>query len=532
MFAIVLGASLTFGYAPWSLWFITPIILATFLSLLKQSQVSGQQLGFCFGVGWFGAGISWVHVSIEQFGGLPLVGSLALMALLCAYLALYPALAFGVIKRFIAWPTWWYALPVVWFVAEWLRGWVLTGFPWLSLGYTQTHGWLSVWAPIIGETGLSMLLMLVAVCLAQIIHATSTQAKALCTGVLIVVGCASALLQSVSWFQAADKAHDIVMVQGNIKQELRWVPEQDVPTMRKYLDLTEPHWNADIIIWPEAAIPRIEPLAHDYLTDLDERALATETGLITGIVNYNFENQQAYNSLITLGKTLPKQGQADTKQGNSLTSDSEPELRQADSGRRGQYFYQHNNRYEKHHLLPIGEFIPFERWIRALAPIFDLPMSSFSRGQYQQTNLLANGARFVPAICFEIAFPQQIRANLQQSSDFIITVSNDAWFGNSHGPHQHLEIAQMRAKELGIPVLRATNNGITAFINSDGSIASQAPQFEEATLAHKVISNQQITPYRYFGEFPHWLLVVLVMVSLLNQQIRARKTQQLIRPHS
>ena len=145
-------------------------------------------------------------------------------------------------------------------------------------------------------------------------------------------------------------------------------------------------------------------------------------------------------------------------------------------------------------------------------------MSSFSRGDYQQANLQVNGARLVPAICFEIAFPKQIRANLQPHSNFIITVSNDAWFGHSHGPHQHLEIAQMRAIELGIPVLRATNNGITAFISIDGSITAQAPQFKEATLEQTVYTYKGNTPYRYLGEYPHWLLVLIVSLLLTKQR--------------
>ena len=541
LFALLLGVSLTLGYAPWSLWYAVPFVLAAFLVLLNTSKRPGHQLGFCFGFGWFGAGISWVHVSIEQFGGLPLVGSLSLMGLLCAYLAIYPTLAFALLKRYVIWQRWWYALPVIWFVTEWLRSWVLTGFPWLSLGYTQTQGLLASWAPLIGETGLSMLLMLSAALLAHFAQQQKPRLR-LCL-VVASLAVSSLFVQQIAWVHPTNTHYRIAMVQGNIKQDLRWAPEQDAPTMRKYLELSEPHWNADIIIWPEAAIPRIEPLSQHFLKGVDEQAIATRTGFITGIVNYNFESQHAYNSLIALGVDDPATmrptnppnppisllenawSQADsalptTGLTNNIEIPQPPTLRPSKS--RGHYEYQHSNRYSKHHLLPIGEFIPLENWIRGLAPIFDLPMSSFSRGDYQQTNLQVNGARFVPAICFEIAFPNQIRANLQPHSNFIITVSNDAWFGHSHGPHQHLEIAQMRAKELGIPVLRATNNGISAFINSDGSITAQAPQFEEATIEQTVYTYKGNTPYRYLGEFPHWLLVLMVGL-LLTKQYRSSR---------
>ena len=418
--SLILGASLTLAYAPYAHWYIVPFVLAAFLTQLAKTPHSAFKTSWFFGLGWFGAGISWVHVSIANFGGLPLLGSLGLMVLLCGYLALFPAIAFSTLKKHAKPYQWWWLLPAIWFAVEWLRGWFLTGFPWLSLGYSQTSGPIVNFAPVIGETGISALLVGFSAFLFYQIKQKQIQ-NAL-VGISLIFGL-SVLAGQIQWTQDTKRQFDITMVQGNIEQELRWVPEQDIPTMQKYLELTEPYWNSDIVIWPEAAVPRIEPLAVQYLSNLDKQAFATKTGLITGIVNYNFETRDAFNSLISLGATNGEPDEDDT----------------------GSYRYFHNNRYSKHHLLPIGEFIPLENWLRGLAPIFDLPMSSFSRGDYRQSNLETNGAYMAPAICFEIAFPRQIRANLNSKTDFIITVSNDAWFGNSHGPHQHLEIAQMRA---------------------------------------------------------------------------------------
>lgn len=494
--SILLGASLTLGYAPYSVWYAVPFVLAIQFSLLKHTQHSAAKLGWLFGMGWFGAGISWVHVSIEKFGGLPLAGSLGLMLLLCSYLSIYPALAFHCVKKYSKPAHWFWSLPAIWFITEWLRGWFLTGFPWLSLGYTQTSSPIGAWAPLIGETGISFLLVGFAAALSQFIQKRQYQLAFVSSS--LVYGL-SILIAQTTWFQKSAESFNITMVQGNIEQELRWVPEQDIPTMNKYLDLTQPHWQADIVIWPEAAIPRLEPLAKTYLDSVDQLALDTGTGLITGIVNYNFESREAHNTLITLG------------QSNSAARPDD-----------GAYYYGHPNRYEKYHLLPIGEFIPFEDFLRGVAPIFDLPMSSFSRGDYVQTNLEANGAHFAPAICFEIAFPNQIRANLNHNTDFIITVSNDAWFGNSHGPHQHLEIAQMRALEFGMPVLRATNNGITAFINAQGEMESQAPQFQDATLTHRISPSEGKTPYRLLGDFPLWLITFIALVALFRSHKKQR----------
>ncbi|XOV77777.1 MAG: apolipoprotein N-acyltransferase [Aestuariibacter sp.] len=508
--ALLCGAILTLSFAPFSHWWITPLSLTCLFFIYLQKQPNGFWYGLSFGLGWFGAGISWVHVSIADFGGLPLAGSLALMLLLSAYLALFPALFFILLSKYQRrFPLLLTAMPL-WWILEWLRSWFLTGFPWLSLGYSQIGGPFSGFAPIIGESGISVLLVISSLWLAQHLchkhkpeNLTASIAKTVIPTVFLF--CLGYLLTFVDWVSKDNNAPTITMVQGNIKQELRWIPEQDKPTMEKYLQLTEPHWDSDFIIWPEAAIPKLEPLAQDYLYRLDKRARAANTALVTGIVNYNFETAQAFNNLIVVG--------------NEQQREESDKATEASEG----YRYLHANRYAKHHLLPIGEFIPLESWLRGLAPIFDLPMSSFSRGDYRQTNLNVNGWQLAPAICFEIAFPRQIRANIHSTTDFIITVSNDAWFGRSHGPAQHLEIAQMRALEMGLPIIRATNNGITAFINHRGAIVKAAPQFEDAVIRHSLTTTSGMTPYRYWGDALLWLFTAICVSLALWQARNYRK---------
>ena len=405
------------------------------------------------------------------------------MLLLCAYLALFPALLFKIIAHFFTPYLWPLALPAGWLIMEWLRAHLLTGFPWLSIGYSQTNSLLSAWYPIIGEIGLSTLIVLVSI--------------SLCIGIqqnkwvqafipLIVLGITTTAIKNVTWTSPTGVLKSVALVQGNIPQSMRFDPQKDQMAMEKYLALTNPVWSKDIVIWPEAAVPKLESLVQPYLIDLDTQATRTNTGLITGVINYDLNTNIAYNSLIALG--------IDNKV-NSQT-----------------YQMNHSKRFSKHHLLPIGEFVPFEDILRPLAPIFDLPMSSFSRGDYVQDNLVAGNTYFTPAICFEIAFPKQISANLTEKSQVILTVSNDAWFGDSHGPHQHLQIAQVRAKEFGLPVLRATNNGVTAIINHLGEIQSQLPQFEALVLEDKLVLVEGQTFYRKKGDAPIWLLM---MTSLL-----------------
>jgi apolipoprotein N-acyltransferase len=487
--AALSGALMVFAYAPFEIWIVAPIAMSVLFRQWYLHPDKAFKLGWLFGAGWFGTGISWVHVSIADFGGIPLLASIAMMALLCGYLALFPALALKLTTRFTQSSWWPLSLPLVWFITENIRSWLLTGFPWLSVGYTQLHGPLTGWLPIIGETGVSSLLVLLSACIG--IWSVHKRWKPMSL-VAITLFTSSFVLHTISWVDN-EKSFTVSMVQGNIAQSIRWVPEQDRPTMDKYRKLTEPLWQSDIVIWPEAAIPKLEPLSQAFLFELDDTAAQTNTGLVTGIINYDFDRSEAFNNVIAVGKKKPED-------------------------QTGHYRYFHSNRYSKNHLLPIGEVVPFEDWLRPLAPIFDLPMSSFTRGDYVQSNLLVNGANILPAICFEIAFPRLVRANISANTDMVLTVSNDAWFGNSHGPAQHLQIAQMRALEFGLPVIRSTNTGITAFVDAQGHITSMLPQFETGTLTDTVHVGSGITPYRRFGDWPFWIITIVGLGAIYSKR--------------
>ncbi len=481
------GATLTFAFAPFGAWPVTLLALAVAVRQLKRTENKGFLTGWLFGIGWFGVGISWVHVSIADFGGLPLIGSIAMMALLCGYLSLYPALAFYLTKRFFGASLWPLALPFMWVLSEWLRSWMLSGFPWLSLGYSQIDSPMSGWFPVIGETGVTALI----VSLSTLLAVAGSKRHLLMAGLAITVTYVSGWVATGYSWVTPTRTVSMAMVQGNIAQSLRWQPEQDLPTMLKYRTLTEPLWDSDVVIWPEAAVPKLEPLAQDYLAAMDTRAAETDSALITGIVNFNWESEDAWNSMVVLGKKQP-------------------------DSRSGHYRYFHHNRYAKHHLLPVGEFVPFEDLLRGLAPIFDLPMSSFARGDFQQTNIIANGVSMAPALCFEIAFPRQVRANVHDDTDAIITLSNDAWFGKSHGPAQHMQIARVRALEFGRPVIRSTNNGISGFIDHRGDLVAQLPQFEAGSLTAPVLTTTGKTPYNRFGDTLVWSLTLLMLLLALR----------------
>ena len=492
LLAILCGVSMTLTYAPFEHGLFVFFILPIWFYLILRTQAPGK-IGFAFGLGWFGAGISWVHVSIADYGGIPLLFSMALMGLLCSYLALFPA----VFARLLAWvnkssqqqliPTL-CAAPILWYIIEWLRGILFTGFPWLSLGYSQING--SAHAthliPIFGELGTSAWMVFVCMCLTPATnryvwrHRIEPKSNGLfALGLFLAV-----FMKYTNWqweIEDPQQTVKLALVQGNIPQSLRWVPEEDANTMNQYFKMTQGLWTShDVIIWPEAAIPQLEPLADDYLLALREQSIATQTPLITGILNYRVQTNEAFNNVIVIDE---------------------------------QYAYEHPNRYAKHHLLPIGEFVPFESLLRGLAPIFDLPMSSFTRGEYLQPNLQAGPLSLTTALCYEILFARQVRDNLTPETNAILTLSNDAWFGASHGPHQHMQIAQIRALELGLPVIRATNNGVTGVIDHFGHIQAQLEQFSTTHMSYALPLKKRRTPYFYFGESINmiWLGIMLLI---------------------
>ena len=488
LLSFIAGLILVFAYAPFSYWQINILVPALWLILINNKPVKeATKLGFFFGLGWFGAGISWVHVSIATFGGIPLIFSLLLMLLLCSYLALYPMLACYLAaklnndKRFSAW----LFIPI-WLFTEYLRSVVLTGFPWLSLGYSQIDSPLSVFAPVIGETGITLIMLMFAVTLMHLLINKKMFAHLTILSVLMIT---TWVLSTASWLTLTGKTVKVALIQGNIKQSMRWQPEQEWPTMLKYLDLTRANYNADLIVWPESAIPKLEPLAQEFLDLANSSAALNNAAIITGIQNYNINTKRYYNGLIVLGK------------------------KDRDS-HAGQYVYNTHNRYYKHHLLPIGEFVPFGDLLRPIAPFFNLPMSSFSRGAYVQPNIIANGLHILPLICFEIVFSNQLKANFHDDTDVLLTVSNDAWFGDSHGPHQHLEITRMRALEFGRPMLRSTNNGVTAAIDYQGKVIKQIPQFKEGVLKTELALVKGRTPYSHWGNWLSYLLALIIFTAV------------------
>lgn len=452
--AAALGAAGVLCFEPFGLFWLAPLVWLGLFQLLRAAGNLRQAAlsGLAFGLGFFLCGVSWVYVSLSVFGGMPwwLAGIAAF--LFCSVMALFPMLAGAAFKRWQPGAWWRQALyfAVLIAAADWLRSWVLTGFPWLAVGYSQTPpSPLSGFAPLLGVHGLSLLVALAGALLARWRLGLAFLA--------ILVGSGFALRQ-VAWTTPDGAPISVALVQGNIPQDIKFEPQAFIHTLNLYYDLVRKN-SAQLTILPETALPAfVDQLPEDYLLALRNTAEMHGGDLITGTLTGDFEHY--WNSAISLGKS-PQQT------------------------------------YSKTHLVPFGEIIPpgFE-WFLDLAHI---PLSAFTRGPATQAPLAVAGRRVAINICYEDVFGDEIIRALPQAG-ILANLSNTAWFGDSLAQPQHLQISRMRAAETGRPMLRATNTGMTAIIAADGTLQAALPPFTTGVLRGEVSAYQGMTPYGRWGD--------------------------------
>jgi len=474
--ALLTGAPLPLAFAPFGYFALAPGCVALLFYLWRDARpLDAFWIGLAFGLASFLGGTYWTYISVNGFGGAPILLSLAATLGLVAVLALFVASAgwLAAQLRCNDGPrAWLLVLPAAWVLTEWARGWMFTGFGWLSLGYSQTDSWLMAYAPVFGLHGVSFAVAVTAgAALALVVGTRAERLAAFVT--LAVVWSAAWMLRAQDWTSSNGRSVSVALVQGSVTQDLKWLPSQFPRTLNLYRDLTAESAGHDLIIWPEVAIPSTYDVVEPYLDAVKELASAERGTVVLGILKRDSENGAAQNAVVALTET--------------------PQF------------------YIKRHLVPFGEYFPVPEFIREWFQSLGLPYTDVSAGSPDQPLLSVGGERAAVTICYEDVFGIEQLAALPDAS-LLINVSNDAWFGDSLAPHQHLQIARVRAAEVGRYLLRSTNTGITAVIDPRGAVIAAAPAFETAILRATVQGFSGSTPYVRWANYPVLAAIALVLL--------------------
>ena len=509
--ALCAGSAMIVTFAPFGAWWLQPGLLAILFVLWSDAAPRrAALLGFVFGMGWFCAGVSWVYISMHDVGGMPMPVAALATLLFAVMLAGYTALAGWLqaclrpgprVRTLIV-------IPAAFTLCEWLRGWVFTGFPWIAPGYAHTDGPLAGFAPLVGVHGLTFLAALLGSLLASLLAHALTPAwsrKPLVGAARMPIGMAQLPqlpqlpllpllllaavpaagwgLRTIEWTLPAGKPLAVSLIQGNIPQELKFVEGRFEATLDAYTRLAEQH-PATLIVFPETALPRmLHTIRPEILQRLDTLASQRGATLITGVPRAQADQGGAgryFNSAISLGREA------------------------------GQH-------YEKSHLVPFGEFIPFGfRWF---VDLMQIPLGDFTSGAQTQVPMHIGDQRIALNICYEDLFGEEIIRQLPQAT-LLLNLSNVAWFGDSLAPHQHLQASRLRALETGRPMLRATNTGATAVIDARGAVTHALPFFTKAALTAQVQGRSGATPFARTG---NWPVIALCALALAFCAGRARR---------
>jgi len=499
--SLLAGAALPLAFAPFGQFWIAPLSYAVLLYLWRD--VAGPRafgLGFAYGCASFGFGTYWTFIAVRIIGGAPIAVALFLTVGLVVVCAAFVGLAGYVAAR-------WFntsgaaarlvTLPASFVLCEWLRGWAFTGFGWLSAGYSQTGSWLMGYAPVLGLHGVSWAVLVTAGALVTIAEVAVAASRAAPVGaealhaqrrrryagalaavlVLAAVWIAGLAAREQRWTTPQQRTLSVALLQGAIVQDLKWKPEQLTSTLELYARLTAQTLGTELIVWPEAAVPTLIEDVRGYVAGVRQASAARGSTVLLGILRGDPEAGQdaAQNVLVAL--TEPMQT------------------------------------YVKRHLVPFGEYFPVPEFVRGWMRLMNLPSSDIVSGARDQPPLKAAGERIAVTICYEDVFPAE-QLHYLPDATLLVNVSNDAWFGDSIAPHQHLQIAQPLAAEVGRYMLRATNTGVTAVIDERGRVLARLRQFEPGVLKATVRGFDGATPYARVG---NWAVVLLALGAALTQ---------------
>lgn len=511
------GAALSLAFAPfdwWPLAIVCPAFL--FLAWRDASPKRAAQLGFLFTAGKYLAGTYWLYYSIHGIGKAPLWLTFFVMFAMVAILSSYTAFVGYALARWtnsaslppragegqdggeksrrfapsLTLPRlagegtliirYLLVLPSAWLLLEWFRGWFLSGFPWLALGYSHLDTALAGWAPVGGVYAMSFIVAVCAGAVALLVIG-SMRTRVAAIAVAAALWLAGFVLTKPVWTQTYGAPVTAAVVQGAVPQDVKWTTDPNA-TVRLYHELTAPHLGKDIILWPESALPLLGHQALTILDPLSRAAHARGSRLLTGLVRYDFDRDKYYNGLVALDEET-------------------------------QWYY-------KRRLVPFGEFFPVPSFVREWLRLMNLPYSDITAGEEGQPALAVKKQKIAATICYEDAYGAE-QLDVLKDATLLVNVTNDAWFGDSTAAHQHLQISRMRALEAGRPMLRAANDGVSAIIDARGEVKDTLPRFKPGVLTGVVQPRTGLTPYAVVGNLPIVVLCTLILMASIAPRVIA-----------
>lgn len=497
--ALALGVVAVFAFAPFDIFPFMPLTLAALFWLAENVRPQRAfLLGWLYGVGEFAFGVYWIYISVHLIGDAPVWLAVLMLVVLVAVMGVFSATvlwAAAYIAPARGWRRYAVALPALWALLEWVRSWIASGFPWLAAGYSQIDSPLAGYAPIAGVFGIGWAVAATAGLLVLAATPLLRRRRVLALGALILLWTLGGWLRVVNWTHPAGAPLKVSLVQGNIAQSLKWNEAQFFTTLSRYRALTGTQLGSDLIIWPETAVPELfRYVAADYLYPIADQVAAHGGKLMLGIPVAGRKPNEYYNGIVLLGPGKP------------------------------QFYY-------KHHLVPFGEYFPVPDWVRRWLKYMNLPYSSFAAGGANQPPLDLGKYKAAVSLCYEDLFGAQI-IRMLPAANFLINLSDDAWFGDSIALPQHLEISRMRAVETGRVALRATNTGVTAVIGPHGKVLKRLPIDRVGVLEADVTPYAGATPYVTAGNLPLVFALSAILLGAIIAAVfrRGQKQKDRLRP--
>jgi apolipoprotein N-acyltransferase len=503
--AFISGILLVLCYPTIDLFFLAWIAFVPFLlSLYNKKPKEAFQAGLFFGIPYFFGTQYWIYHSINHYGGIPFIISLVIVFLLCLYLSLYTglfALLFSMNFKSFRLPAPFFA-PFLWVALEFLRSYAFTGFPWSSIGYTQ-YKFLSIIqiADITGIYGVSFLVVAVNDAIAEIfLIKRRVREMPLFPLSRTVIGL-SLLLIFVSsafiygqWRIAQERPGTFLrtsVIQGNIEQDRKWDPSYQDAVMQIYheLSLKAVSSSPAIIIWPETSAPFF---------------FGTDKAYTEKLIDF----QRKLDAYLIFGSVLVKEKgeKRDLLSNSALLLDKD-----------GKVSYV----YDKIHLVPFGEYVPLHKFFFFIDKLVVGIGDYIQGGRYWVAETPFGG--FATLICYEVIFPGLVRKFYLKGGDFIVNITNDAWFGKTTGPYQHFSMAVFRAVENRKPLIRAANTGISGFIDSNGRILSRTKIFQRTILTNDIKTDGTKSFYTKYGDLFSYLCIVFSILLLADIFGKARR---------